>query len=132
MLTHLCLDLTGITHCALATLRYQRRRVAEPSRSAHILVAMPDRRTFLAGAAAPMLLPASAVGANDRVSIALIGAGGRGRGVMAAFRELGSPAPAVCDVYEPNLAKGIEAADEGAQGYRDYREVLERNPRCHL
>ena len=94
--------------------------------SAHILVAMPDRRTFLAGAAAPMFLPASAVGANDRVSIALIGAGGRGRGVMGAFRELGSPVPAVCDVYDPNLAKGIEAADEGAQGYRDYRKVLER------
>ena len=73
-----------------------------------------------------MFLPASAVGANDRVSIALIGAGGRGRGVMAAFRELGSPVPAVCDVYDPNLAKGIEAADEGAQGYRDYRRVLER------
>ena len=87
---------------------------------------MPDRRAFLAGAAAPMLLPASAVGANDRVSIALIGAGGRGRGVMAAFRELGSPVPAVCDVYDPNLARGIEAADEGAQGYRDYRKILER------
>lgn len=87
---------------------------------------MPDRRAFLAGAAAPMFLPASAVGANDRVSIALIGAGGRGRGVMAAFRELGSPVPAVCDVYDPNLARGIEAADEGAQGYRDYRKILER------
>lgn len=100
--------------------------VSEGLWNAHILVAMPDRRTFLAGAAAPMLLPASAVGANDRISIALIGAGGRGRGVMAAFRELGSPVPAVCDVYDPNLAKGIEAADEGAQGYRDYRAVLER------
>ena len=88
--------------------------------------AMPDRRAFLAGAAAPMLLPASAVGANDRVSIALIGAGGRGRRVMAAFRELGSPVPTVCDVYEPNLARGVEEAGEGAQGYRDYRRILER------
>ena len=88
---------------------------------------MPHRRAFLAAAAAPMLLPASAKGANERVSIALVGAGGRGRRVTEAFRELGSPVPAVCDVYEPNLAKGLEVADDGAQGYRDYRRVLERD-----
>lgn len=88
---------------------------------------MPDRRAFLIASAAPMLLPSTAKGANERVSVALIGAGGRGRRVLAAFRELGSPAPAVCDVYQPNLAKGIEAADEGAQGYGDYREILERS-----
>ena len=88
---------------------------------------MPDRRAFLIASAAPMLLPSSAAGANERVSIALIGAGGRGRRVLAAFRELGSPAPAVCDVYQPNLAKGIEAADDGAQGYGDYRRILERD-----
>ncbi len=88
---------------------------------------MPDRRAFLAATAAPMLLPSSAVGANDRVSVALIGSGGRGRRVLAAFRELGSPAPAVCDVYRPNLEKGLAGADEGAQGYRDYRRILERD-----
>ncbi len=88
---------------------------------------MPDRRAFLAATAAPILLPSSAVGANDRVSVALIGAGGRGRRVMAAFRELGSPAPAVCDVYQPNLALGLEGADDGAQGYGDYRKILERD-----
>ncbi len=88
---------------------------------------MPNRRAFLATAAAPMLLPSSAPGANDRVSIALIGSGGRGRRVMAAFRELGSPVPAVCDVYEPNLAKGLEGAGEGAEGFQDYRRILDRN-----
>ena len=88
---------------------------------------VPNRRAFLAGAAAPMLLPSSAAGANDRISVALIGAGGRGRRVMAAFRELGSPIPAVCDVYEPNLAKGIEEAGEGSRAYGDYREILDRD-----
>ena len=88
---------------------------------------MPDRRAFLIASAAPMLLSSSAAGANERVSVALIGAGGRGRRVLAAFRELGSPAPAVCDVYQPNLAKGIEASDDGAQGYGDYRRILERD-----
>ena len=88
---------------------------------------MPGRREFLATAAAPLFVPQSAAGANERVSLALIGAGGRGRRVMAAFRELGSPVPAVCDVYEPNLALGLEGAGEGSQAYRDYREVLERD-----
>ena len=88
---------------------------------------MPDRRAFLVSASAPLLLPSTAVGANDRVSIALIGAGGRGRRVMAAFRELGSPVPAVCDVYEPNLARGVEEAGEGAEGFGDYRRILERD-----
>ncbi|GAC1653576.1 MAG: Gfo/Idh/MocA family oxidoreductase [Gemmatimonadaceae bacterium] len=32
---------------------------------------------------------------------------------------------AVCDVYEPNLAKGVEAAP-GAQQYRDFRQLLDR------
>lgn len=88
---------------------------------------MPDRRAFLATASAPLFVPSTAAGANDRVSIALVGAGGRGRRVMAAFRELGSPVPAVCDVYEPNLAKGVEEADEGAEGFGDYRRILERD-----
>jgi len=88
---------------------------------------MTNRRKFLSTAAsAPLLLPSSAAGANERVSVALIGAGGRGRRVYEAFKELGSPRPAVCDVYQPNLAKGLEVADEGAQAYGDYRRVLER------
>ena len=74
-----------------------------------------------------MVLPSGAAGANDRVSVALVGAGGRGRRVAAAFRELGSPVPAVCDVYEPNLSQGLEEASEGAQGYGDYRRILERD-----
>ena len=80
----------------------------------------------MAAAAAPMFLPSSAAGANDRVSVALIGAGGRGRRVLGAFIELGSPALGVCDVYQPNLEKGLEVAGEQAQTYSDYREVLDR------
>jgi len=79
-----------------------------------------------AASAAPLLLPQSARGANDRVTMALIGAGGRGRRVTRSFIELGAKCAAVADVYEPNLAKGLEDAGEGAQGYVDYREILER------
>jgi hypothetical protein len=40
------------------------------------------RRAFLqAGAAATLLAPQRIIGANDRIRVALIGAGGRGRSV---------------------------------------------------
>ena len=37
-----------------------------------------DRRNFIAGAAAPLFVPASAFGANDRISYGVIATGGRG------------------------------------------------------
>ncbi|MEX2301019.1 MAG: Gfo/Idh/MocA family oxidoreductase [Bryobacterales bacterium] len=85
------------------------------------------RRQFLAAAAAaPMILPAAVPQASDRLAMGLIGAGGRGRNVTAAFVELGAQFGAVCDVYEPNLARGLEAAGAAAKPYTDYRRVLER------
>ncbi len=89
---------------------------------------LAGRREFLATAAvAPMILSSAAQGANDRLTIGLIGAGGRGRNVTEDFIELGAKVPAVCDVYDLNLEKGLAVAGEGAQGYEDYRKLLERN-----
>jgi predicted dehydrogenase len=45
---------------------------------------------------------------------------------MGSFKQLGTPCVAVCDVNEANLAEGIRRASEGAKGYDDYREVLDR------
>ncbi len=59
--------------------------------------------------------------------MALIGSGGRGRRVTEAFIELGAKCAAVADVYEPNLKKGLEVAGDGAKGYGDYREILDRS-----
>lgn len=88
----------------------------------------PRRRDLLVGAAAaPMFLAASAQGANERITFGLIGSGGRGRGVARAFIELGAQCAAVCDVYKPNLAKGLEIAGEAARPYGDFRRLLERN-----
>ena len=88
----------------------------------------PRRRDLLVGAAvAPMFLAASAKGANERITFGLIGSGGRGRGVSRAFIELGAQCAAVCDVYKPNLAKGLEIAGESARPYSDFRRLLERN-----
>ena len=86
------------------------------------------RRTALAAAsAAPLFLSSSAKGANERVNMALIGAGGRGRRVTESFIELGAKCAAVADVYEPNLNKGLEVAGDDAKGYGDYREILDRS-----
>jgi predicted dehydrogenase len=91
------------------------------------IVMMQNRRQFLKGsAAAPMILPQAARGANDRIVFGLIGAGGRGRGVAGNFKERGAVCAAVCDIYEPNLEAGLKVAGQAARPYDDYRELLAR------
>ena len=66
-----------------------------------------DRRKFMARslalAAAPLFIPRSAWGANDRLAYGVIGTGGRGRYLSRNFQKLGAQCVAVSDVYEPNL-----------------------------
>ena len=51
----------------------------------------PNRRNFLASAlTAPLFVPRSAWGANDRLAYGLIGAGGRGRYLNQNFQKLGA------------------------------------------
>ena len=83
-----------------------------------------NRRQFLAGAvAAPLFIPQSAFGANDRISYALIAAGGRGRYVSRVFQKLGGQCVALCDVYEPHIELAKKDAPD-AKVYGDYRELL--------
>src|SRR3954454_11640365 len=81
-----------------------------------------ERRTLLAAAAASQM---RVFGANDRVRAGIIGAGGRGRCLIAQFKELGVDVAAVCDVYQPNLDAGIKEASTGARPLRDYRRLLD-------
>jgi predicted dehydrogenase len=81
-----------------------------------------DRRTFLLSTA---VSAAQVSGANERVRAGIIGSGGRGRFLSANFKELGVDMAAVCDVYEPNLEKGLKAASTGAKRYDNYKRVLE-------
>ncbi len=81
-----------------------------------------DRRSFLLSTAASA---AQVAGANDHVRGAIIGSGGRGQFLTANFKELGVDMAAVCDVYEPNLQKGLKAASTGAKAYDNYKRVLE-------
>jgi predicted dehydrogenase len=70
------------------------------------------------------------IGANGRINVAVIGVGGRGRGLLDWAMKTGqqekTPAQvvAVSDVY----AKRLRLAKETARcdGYLDYREILER------
>ncbi len=109
-----------------------------------------NRRQFLKGSAAlalsaPMIIPASALGADgklppsERVAMGFIGVGGRGTGVMKHFiTKPHCQAVAICDVkperreevkkivedyYDEELGKG---AFKGCAVYDDFRELLQR------
>ena len=80
-----------------------------------------QRRTFLLSTA---LSVSQIHGANEHIRAAIIGSGGRGQYLTANFKELGVEMVGVCDVYEPNLQKGLKAASTGAKAYDNYKRVL--------
>ncbi len=91
------------------------------------------RRTFMGrttaiglGALAHPAFSAKVFGANDRVVVGIIGAGGMGRGHMENFKGLGAEWAGVCDAYEVNLDAGLEIAGPQAKGHRDHRALLDR------
>jgi len=65
------------------------------------------------------------LGANDRIRLGLIGCGRQGRDNMENFMHQGVEVAAVCDVYEPNLQKGLQWAGGKAKTLKDFREVLD-------
>lgn len=81
-----------------------------------------SRRNLLS--AAPLFIPRSAWGANDRLTYATIAVGGRGRYVGKTFQKLGAQCAAVCDVYEPNIALALKDTPN-AKTHGDYRRLLE-------
>jgi len=96
------------------------------------------RRGFLGAAAAgPLVLAASARGANDRIALGCIGTGGRGTAVMRSFLPLdGVQVVAVCDVQRDRRENARRLvlkhyADAGGgqaacAATADFREVLGR------
>ena len=91
-----------------------------------------NRRSFIAGAgtlAGTSMLSASSyarvVGANDRIQMAIIGAGGRGQGVMRSFlTNAGVEFIAVADVYEPRQNSALKNCREGSKATFEYHDVL--------
>jgi predicted dehydrogenase len=99
-----------------------------------------DRRSFLMSAAAGLgtalpawfveecqgqAQPAKALAPNDRPNIALIGCGGRGQGIAQVAAKFGTVV-AVCDV-DAKHAEQAAGQFRGAQVYKDFRKLLERN-----
>jgi predicted dehydrogenase len=91
------------------------------------------RRKFIADAgklgAAGLLTAASysrVLGANDRIRLALVGSGGRGRSVMSSFLKVSPQVELiqVCDVYEPYQQLALKMAREGAKATYEYKDVL--------
>jgi len=69
----------------------------------------------------------SVLGANDRLSVGLIGAGGMGQADLRDFLRTGqADCLAIADVYEPNLDNAIGMTLGKAKGYKDFRQLLER------
>lgn len=71
--------------------------------------------------------PAPTVSPNDRIQIAVIGAGGQGMGdTTTALRVPGIELVAAADLYTGRLARAREIWGEKIQTTRDYREILAR------
>jgi predicted dehydrogenase len=92
----------------------------------------PNRRQFMKDtirggatlAAAPLFIPATARGANDRLSFGLIGAGNRGGYLNEAFQGLGAQCVALCDVYQAHLEKARRRCPAGVKTYTNHKELL--------
>lgn len=65
--------------------------------------------------------------ANNVVSYAVVGTGGRGRYHLDHWRKIdGGRCVAICDVDDEAIKKALEVAPDKPQVYKDYRELLGR------
>ncbi len=80
-------------------------------------------RRALAATVVPMVIPARVWGANDRLNVAAIGAGGRGADDLEGFQ--GENIVALCDVDEARAAAPFARYPRAAR-YRDFRRMLDR------
>ncbi len=88
-----------------------------------------NRRHLLTTAAVTAASYKRVLGANDRISIGIIGTGNRGGQIWEqALSEEDVRPVAACDVYEPHLEKALSMASGRAKAYRDFRDVLEHRP----
>jgi predicted dehydrogenase len=68
----------------------------------------------------------SVLGANDRINLGVIGPGGQGQSLIRTFaRQSNTTVVAVCDIFEPNLNKGLTLAGGDPKPSNDYRKLIE-------
>lgn len=86
-----------------------------------------NRKEFIAGAGAALWTAnsyARIAGANDRLSIGLIGCGARSLELQPSFSKHNGPFTAVCDVWRTRAEKA-QALSPNAKIFNDYRRLLE-------
>lgn len=77
--------------------------------------------------AAGMVESVSGYAANDTISVACIGTGGRCRHLMKSLVKVpGVKIAAVCDIWDEHLRLGKELADPAAFSTKEFRQVLDR------
>jgi len=84
---------------------------------------MHNRRDFLYLSGSAILMSSTP---SERISVGLIGSGGRGRFLTKVFqRDPAVKVTAVCDVYEPNLREGLATSGSQAKEFGNYRALLQ-------
>jgi predicted dehydrogenase len=80
----------------------------------------------LAGGACMALSASRILGANDRIGVGIIGAGGQGSGNWRNFLAQSDVTPVgVCDVFQPNRERAAAAAKDKVVQYKDFRQLLD-------
>jgi predicted dehydrogenase len=88
---------------------------------------MTTRRSFLAAGAATAASAARVLGANDRIRLGLIGAGGRGNHLVnMANRSGGIEWAAVCDAWDKRRDETAARLAVPVKKHADYRAVLDQ------
>src|SRR5271170_3757719 len=83
------------------------------------------RRGLLTGAVALTAASQSQIlGANDRISVGLIGCGARSRELQPPFQKLNGPLTAVCDIWRTR-AEQSQSQAPGSKLFDDHRRLLE-------
>src|SRR3954451_395792 len=84
-----------------------------------------NRRSLMMAGAGAWLAQAAP---SDRIVMGVVGAGSRGTFVMGVFqKDQAVSVGAICDVYEPNLERGLSTATKAGshpKAYRNYKELL--------
>ena len=84
-------------------------------------------KTTFAVTAATALESRRVWGANDRVSMGWIGAGGRGTQDLQSFlKQPDVDVLAICDVFDPFRERGLAHTEGRAKGFQDFRRLLEQ------
>jgi myo-inositol 2-dehydrogenase / D-chiro-inositol 1-dehydrogenase len=86
-----------------------------------------QRRDFLRTSVVGAASYSRILGANDRVTVGLIGCGRRGLINWGRFVQEPDVNPgAVCDIYGPHMEEGLTKAQGRPRGYQDFRKLIEQ------